>query len=86
LCITATNYIIGTSEGWWVIPPTSVLWKRRRRDDAAPWEPRNIHKIVSYNELSRVVGNEMIGDDDVMIVENLEKNKKVVDDKKVVDE
>ena len=38
--------------------------------------------MVSYNELIHTTGNEIIGDEDIVIVENLEKGEKVVDDKK----
>jgi len=31
-----------------------------------------VDKIIDYNELSQMIGNEIIGDDDLFIVENLE--------------
>jgi len=37
---------------------------------------------ISYNDLSQTTGNEIIRDEDMVIVENLEKGEKVVDDKK----
>lgn len=69
------------------IPSTFVLWDCHHRDDVGPYEPRYIHKLIIYNELCHATSNKIIGDDDVVIVENLEKHdddKKVVVDMKVV--
>jgi len=64
------------------IHPTYILWNHSRRDDARTWEPRDTHRIVSYNELTHVTDNEIIGHGDFRIVEILEKDE---DDKMVVD-
>jgi hypothetical protein len=56
--------------------------------DVGLWEPTYIHMMVRYNELGRFAGNEIIGDDDVVIIENLDKDdgdKKIVNDKHIVD-
>jgi len=42
--------------------------------------------MIAYNELSQAVGYDIIGYDDLFIVENLDLQDKVVDDKKVGDE
>jgi len=41
--------------------------------------------MISYNELSQAISNDIIRDDDVIIVENLELEAKFTDDKKVRD-
>jgi len=41
--------------------------------DVGLWVPRYIHTMVRYNELGHFAGNEIIGDDDVVIIENLDQ-------------
>lgn len=67
------------------IPLTFVLWAPHYRDNAHPEDYRCIHMMIVYNELSRVAFNEIIGDDDVVIVEIFDSQDCVTDDKKVED-
>jgi len=67
------------------IPLTSVPWAPHCRDNARPENYRYIHMMIVYNELSRVTFNEIIGDDDVVIVETFDSENYVIDDKKVED-
>jgi hypothetical protein len=68
-----------------LIPSTFVLWGQHRQDDVEPGEPRYIHMMISYDNFSWAVDIEIIGNDDVVIVENLENEENVVYDKSVED-
>jgi hypothetical protein len=41
--------------------------------------------MVAFNELNQAVGYEVVGDDDLYLVEDLDPEEKVVSDKKVED-
>jgi hypothetical protein len=41
--------------------------------------------MIAYNELSRATDNEIIGDDNLFIVENVDPQEKVDNDKEVGD-
>jgi len=63
--------------------PIPVQWDKHCEDDVKPWESRYVHRMSRYNELSRAAGNEIIGDDDVVVFQNLKMEDKIVNDKKV---
>ena len=48
------------------------------REDAASWPDRYASQMVDYNELSRMAGQEVVGDDEELyIIENLDPNERV---------
>jgi len=48
-----------------------MLWRQHCRNDAKKVDERYDGRMVSYKELSRVAGYEVIGDDDLYLVENI---------------
>ncbi|AES86780.1 hypothetical protein MTR_4g014760 [Medicago truncatula] len=65
------------------IPPTSVLWKQHRQEDAKSWDERYVDRMIAYNELSRAESFVLIGDDDLYHVENLDPKENFATHKKV---
>lgn len=65
------------------IPSIIVLWRQHRRQDAEKWDERYFGRMIVFNELSWVVGYEVIEDDNFRLVENLDHEEKVAADKKV---
>jgi len=65
------------------IPSIFVLWKQHRRQDTEKWDERYFGRMIVFNELSWVVGYEVIWNDDLHLVENLDHEEKVAADKKV---
>ena len=65
------------------IPSIFVLWKQHRRQDTEKWDERYFGRMIVFNELSWVVGYEVIWNDDLHLVENLDHEEKIAADKKV---
>jgi hypothetical protein len=66
------------------IPPT---FRQHARDDALSWPDRFVSRMADYNELCWAAGFEVIDDDqDLYIIENLNREEKVVVGKKVKDD
>jgi len=89
MCMTHDNdnhfMIIQLKDGC-PIPPIFPLWRQHARDDSLSWPNRYVNRMADYNELCRVTGFEVIGDDqDLYIIENLDPEEKVVVGKKVED-
>jgi hypothetical protein len=67
------------------IPSTSLLWKQQIREDVKSWDEIYIKRMIACNELCCAACYEVIGDDDLYLVENLDPEENVDDDKNVED-
>ncbi|AES78091.1 hypothetical protein MTR_7g024450 [Medicago truncatula] len=64
------------------IPPTSVLWRQHHQQDTKKWDERYVRRVISFNELSRAAGYEVVGEDDLYLVENFYLEGKVAANRK----
>jgi len=54
-----------------------------RQQDAEKWDERYVGRVIAFNELSRTTCYEVVGDDDLFLVESFYLEGKIATNKKV---
>jgi hypothetical protein len=58
-----------------------MIWRQHRRQNIEKWDERFVGMMITFNELSRAAGYEVVGDDDLYLVENLDPEEPIANKK-----